>query len=301
MNESPALREIVVPASSANLGPGLDTLAVALDLYLKVTIVDVDPAHPDRLTTTFAGGAITGENRLETAFRLARSRFNVPVPGVHVEVRTEIPMRAGLGSSAAAAVAGLKLYEAMSSPRPSSEWLALATEIEGHPDNAAAALFGGLAASCQLDNGAIAAQSWPWPAAVAFVVATPDVPLETRVARSVLPATVPLKDAVFNVQRVVRLLHALDSGDFDGLREAMRDRWHQPFRAPLVPAMTEMLALEHPAILGTCLSGAGPSMLALARAERASEVAAVVGQLYDRMDVRHTIRTLRAHSTVLTC
>jgi homoserine kinase len=297
MTVTPAVRKIVVPASSANLGPGLDTLAVALKLYLRVTIVDVDETTPDHVTATFASGTFAGENRIDTAFRLARSRIGVPVPGVRIDVRSDIPMRAGLGSSAAAAVAGLKLYEAMTTARPAGEWLALATEIEGHPDNAAAALLGGLAASCQLDSGAIEAQSWNWPASVALVVVTPDVPLETRIARGVLPATVPFKDAVFNLQRVVRFIRALESGRLDELREAMRDRWHQPFRASLVPAMAEMLALEHPALLGTCLSGAGPSMLALAKAEAADEVAAAVRQLYDQLDVRHTVRTLGAHPT----
>jgi homoserine kinase len=214
---------------------------------------------------------------------------------VRIQVSSDIPRRAGLGSSAAATVAGLKLYEGLTSPRAVEETLALACEIEGHPDNAAASLMGGITASCQHDDGRVTAQAWAWPAAIKFVVATPDVPLDTAYARSVLPANIGLRDAVFNLQRAVRLVRALETERYDELREALRDRWHQPFRAPLVPALAEALTLEHPALLGVCLSGAGPSILALALSGRESEVAALLGDLYDRLNVAHTIRVLEAH------
>jgi homoserine kinase len=286
---------IVVPASTANLGPGLDTLAVAVQLYTRVRIVEVLPERPDQVETEFVDGPFTGENRIETAFGLARKRAGIVVPGVRIQMSSDIPRRAGLGSSAAATVAGLKLYEALTRPRTVEDTLALASEIEGHPDNAAASLLGGITASCQHDDGRVTAQAWPWPVAIKFVVATPDVPLDTAYARSVLPASIGLRDAVFNLQRAVRLVRALETERYDELREALRDRWHQPFRAPLVPALAEALTLEHPALLGVCLSGAGPSILALALAGRESEVAALLGGLYDRLNVAHTIRVLEAH------
>src|SRR4051794_16815004 len=107
--------EIVVPASTANLGPGFDTLAIAVRLYTRVRVVERRPEAPDTLETVFVDGPFTGENRIETAFRLARAKAGVPAPGAKIEVRSDIPRRAGLGSSAAATVAGLQLYHALTS------------------------------------------------------------------------------------------------------------------------------------------------------------------------------------------
>ena len=286
--------EIAVPASIANLGPGFDALAVAVRLYTRVRITAVNPSAPDTIESVFVDGPLGGKNRIESAFRLARARIGQPTPGLRIEVQSDVPLRAGLGSSAAAAVAGLKLYEMLTSPRPIEDWMPLACEVEGHPDNAAAAWLGGLTTSCQHENGRVTVHSWPWPDAVRFVVATPHLPLETAHARAILPATVPLRDAIFNLQRALLLVRALETGRYDQLREAMRDRWHQPVRSPLVPGLAVALALDHPALLGVCLSGAGPSILALS-AGREPEVATLLRDLYDRLGIGCTIRTLAAH------
>ena len=286
--------EIVVPASTANLGPGFDTLAVTVRLYTRVKIVELLPATPNVVETTFVDGPFTGENRIETAFKYAHLHAGGSVPGVRIEVRSDIPRRAGLGSSAAAAVAGFKLYGALTTPRAPRDWLSLASEVEGHPDNAAASLLGGMTMTCQFEDGRVAAHAWRWPEAVGLIVATPDVPLDTAYARSVLPASVRMRDAVFNLQRAVLLIRALESGRYEELREAMKDRWHQPFRCPLVPALSEALELRHPGLLGVCLSGAGPSILALVQGHEA-EIGDLLRGLYDRLGVSHTIRRLRAH------
>jgi homoserine kinase len=284
----------VIPASTANLGPGFDTLSVALELYTRVRVLETLPSRPDTIETVFSDGTFPGENRIETAFRYARLQSGVPAPGVRIEVQSDIPRRAGLGSSAAATIAGLRLYGALTTPRPLAEWLPIASEVEGHPDNAAASLFGGITSSCQCDDGRVLTHSWRWPDAIQFVVATPDAPLDTAHARSVLPGSVRMRDAVFNLQRAILFVRALESGRYDDLREAMRDRWHQPFRQPLVPALAEAIGMEHPGLLGVCLSGAGPSILALVSGH-ASEVGAELGTLYDRLGVSHTIRILKAH------
>jgi homoserine kinase len=286
--------DLVIPASTANLGPGFDTLSVALQLYTRVRVVERLPSRPDTIETVFLDGLFTGENRIETAFRYARLQFGAPAPGVRIEVQSDIPRRAGLGSSAAATIAGVKLYGLLTSSRPDSDCLQVASEVEGHPDNAAASLFGGFTVSCQLDDGRVSTDAWRWPDEVRFVVGTPDVPLDTAHARSVLPGSLRMRDAVFNLQRAVMLIRALETGRYEDLREAMRDRWHQPFRQPLVPGLAEAMELRHPALLGVCLSGAGPSILALARGQ-VEEVAALLGSLYDRLGVSHTIRVLRAH------
>ena len=286
--------EIAVPGSISNLGPAFDALSVAVGLYLRVRIVAIRPSAPDTLECQFVTGPVPGENRIEVAFRCAREHVGIAAPGLQVEVRSEVPARSGLGSSAAATVAGLRLYEAVTAPRSDAEWLPMACAMEGHADNAAAALLGGLTVSCQHEDGRVTARASRSPPGIRFVVATPDVALETERARGVLPASVPLRDAVFNLQRSLLLVRALENGHYDDLREAMRDRWHQPCRAPLVTGLSEALALEHPSLLGLCLSGAGPSIAALTAGE-GTDVAALLGTLYDRLGISCTIRTLSAH------
>jgi homoserine kinase len=289
--------EIHVPGSVSNLGPGFDALSVAVQIYLRVRVVDVLPAAPDTIETRFNGGSPGGENRIETAFRHARARIGLPAPGVRIEATSDIPTRAGLGSSGAATVAGLLLYQRLTSPIDPAHLLALAVDVEGHPDNAAAALLGGLTVSCQRDDGRVTARAWRWPADVQIVVATPCAELETAHARRVLPDSVTLRDAVFNLQRALLLVHALGSGAHGDLREALRDRWHQPARAALVPGLSEVLALEDEAILGACLSGAGPSILVFTGG-RAAEAQALLSDVYRRLGMPTTIRVLAAHQPV---
>jgi homoserine kinase len=287
-------QEIVVPGSISNLGPAFDTLAVAVRLYLRVRVAEVRPAAPDTFECRFDRPLI-GENRIEQAFRHARRLIGIPAPGVSIEVRCDIPPQAGLGSSGAATVAGLRLYELVTKPT-AADWLTVASDIEGHPDNVAASMTGGLTLSCLHDDGRVTARAWRWPSDVRLVVATPDVRVETSHARSVLPEAVGMPDAVFNLQRALMLVHALENGRYDDLREAMRDRWHQPFRASLMPGLAEALALDHPAVLGVSLSGAGPSIVALA-AERPSEVANLLENIFTRLGLTCTVRTLDAHQT----
>ena len=265
--------EIVVPATIGNLGSGFDALSAALQLYLRLRILDVDPAAPDRLVTEFAGA---------------------PPPG-GILVSTEIPIRAGLGSSAAAAVAGLRLYQSLTGALSEEDMLSLGCECEGHPDNAAACLLGGLTISCLHEDGRVTARSSPWPDRLRFVIATPDASLATKDARAVLPQGVPLDDAVFNLQRALLLVRALDDQRYDDLREAFRDRWHQPARSALVPGLREALAIDHPAILGVCLSGSGPSVAAVAAPGHEQEAAKVLGDVYRRLQLAHTIRIVAAH------
>jgi homoserine kinase len=287
--------EIVVPATIGNLGSGFDALSAALQLYLRLRILDVDPAAPDRLVTEFAGAPPPGANGIEHAYTLARARAGVTAPGVRILVSTEIPIRAGLGSSAAAAVAGLRLYQSLTGALSEEDMLSLGCECEGHPDNVAACLLGGLTISCLHEDGRVTARSSPWPDRLRFVIATPDTSLATKDARAVLPQDVPLDDAVFNLQRALLLVRALDDERYDDLREAFRDRWHQLARSALVPGLREALAIDHPAILGVCLSGSGPSVAAVAAPGHEQEAAEVLGDVYRHLQLAHTIRIVAAH------
>jgi homoserine kinase len=286
--------EILVPASISNLGPGFDTLSVAVQIYLRAQVVGVSPAGAGELSCEFVGRALVGENRIERAFRAAADRSGLALPSLAVAVRSEIPLRAGLGSSGAAAVAGLRLFEALAGPRPNGDWLTIAARLEGHPDNAAASLLGGLTSSCQREDGTAAAYRWRWPPALRFVIATPEVEVETPMARRILPDAFPRADAIFNVQRVALLLHTLQSGRYEELREALRDRWHQPYRERIVPGLASALALEHPDLYGVCLSGSGPSVVGIA--ERNFEaIEGLFAEVYRRLGIPCRVRTVSAH------
>jgi homoserine kinase len=287
--------EIVVPGSISNIGPGLDSLAVAVNLYVRVRIVDVQPGHPDRIDTLFLGGTPPGENKVAAAIRLARSRVGEAAPGVRLEVVSELPVAAGLGSSAAAAVAGLRVYEALTRSYAQEALLTWGAELDGHPDNVSASLLGGFVVSCAREDGCVVARTAPWPEVIRFVVATPAATLETARSRCALPAAVPLPDAVFNLQRALLLVRSVESGRFDDLREALRDRWHQSARADLVPGLREALALDHPDVIGCCLSGSGTSVVALARADRAAAARELLSGVYQGLGVAHTMRILSAH------
>ena len=195
---------------------------------------------------------------------------------------------------AAATVAGLRLRELVDGRRPGDEILAAASKIEGHPDNAAPALFGGVTSCCATETGAINVTKWPWPARWRIVVATPQLGLATAVSRRALPAKVPLGDAVFNMQHVALLLGALQSGRAADFREALRDRVHQPYRQRLVPGLRRLLAVRHPDVIGFCLSGAGPSIAAFATGTTAG-VEALFRDAYRKERIACTVRTVKVH------
>ena len=284
--------EIKVPGSIANLGPGFDTLGVAVQLYLRLSVTPL-PGN-NELRFRFIDGGPGGENYIERAFRFVADQRGGPFPSLSIEVRSDIPTRSGLGSSAAATVAGLRLFEAIAGPLPPQGLLNAACALEHHPDNVAAALLGGLTVSCQLPDRSVVAVRLEWPEQLQFLVLTPEYALPTTESRKVLPERVTREDAVFNLQRVALLLQALQSGNFALLREAINDRLHQPSRQKLVPGLEQALALQHPDLLGVCLSGAGPSIVALAEHNLAS-VEELLGQTFRSTGLPFKIRRLRAH------
>jgi homoserine kinase len=285
---------VVVPGSVANLGGGFDTLGVAVQLYLRARIVSVRDDGRARLTVATSTPPVRGQNAVERAFEAMAQRSGVRAPSVEVEVSSEIPMAAGLGSSAAATVAGLRVFERVTEPIEDRVLLGVATMLEGHADNAAPALFGGFNSVLQVEQGDPVAMRWEWPDEVLLVVATPSVGLATAKARAALADHVSRADAIFNLQRVLSLVHALQHREYDRVREAVRDRWHQPARASLVPLLGEVLAIDDPDVLGAFLSGAGPSVALLVRRDT-DRIEKLLMSLYARGGVDTAVRTLRIH------
>jgi homoserine kinase len=287
---------VAVPGSVANLGGGFDTLGVAVQLYLRARIVSVRDDGGARLTVATSTPPVRGQNAVERAFEAMAVRTGVRAPSVEVEVSSEIPMAAGLGSSAAATVAGLRIFERVTEPIDDRVLLGMATKLEGHADNAAPALFGGLNSVLQIERADPVAMRWTWPDEVQLVVATPAVGLATAKARAALADHISRADAIFNLQRVLALVHALQHREYDRVREAVRDRWHQPARAALVPLLDEVIAINDPDVLGAFLSGAGPSVALLVRRD-SRRIEQLLTSLYSRHGVDATIRTLNVHHT----
>ncbi len=256
---------VSVPASSANLGPGFDAIGLALDVRIRAVATVRDA--PGENTFAFDGGRYrpTHDGLLDEIRRgIARVVGQVVVPAVDVVVTNDIPLGKGLGGSAAGAVLGVALGARLLPKMPGDAALAqIVAEIEGHPDNALPALFGGIVIAAQTVDEPLMFLRFAAPPRMSAVVIVPQIEMPTAEARAILPASYSKRDAVFNIQRAALLGAALASGRTDMLRTAMADRIHQPYRASFVPGLTAMLALDDPNVLGIALSGAGPSVIAL--------------------------------------
>lgn len=285
--------EIAVPGSTANLGAGFDTLGLALQIYLRLRIEAELPGERGRVDWRFVGPAPPGENFLERGLRAGLAGTSA-FTGLRVSVTSEIPMRSGLGSSAAALVAGLRLASLLSPSLGDDQLLAAATRLEGHPDNVSASILGGLTISCVGEDGRVHALRARWPEAWRLVIATPHLELETELARAVLPRQVPMSAAVANIQRAALLVQAVNAVDARVVREALRDRLHQPYRAALVPGLERALALDVPPLVGVFLSGAGPSIAAIVEG-RGAEVGRAFEALYRDLGLEATIRFVGVH------
>jgi homoserine kinase len=259
---------VEVPASTANLGAGFDVLALALDLVNEITVgpsleLPAGEVFTDVLgegATELAGGR---PNRFTEAFLGSVGESD---HGWHVEMRNAIPLARGLGSSAAATVAGLVCGRALRTDRTISDddLLAIATRLEGHPENAAASLLGGfVVAAASADGPSVVRLDVPAPLQVVLFI--PDQQLATSEMRAVLPADVPREDAIHNVGRAALAVAAFASGRLDRLGLATEDRLHEPYREKVFPALPILVgAAREAGALGACLSGAGSTIVAFA-------------------------------------
>jgi homoserine kinase len=271
---------VVVPASSANVGCAFDCAAIALNLYLRASAT----LSKSGFEVTYRGANADqiprdASNLILKAMQSAASIVHASLPAVQLDVQNDIPLGVGLGSSAAAIVAGVLLGGKLSGNELSfADALRVAAEIEGHPDNVAAALHGGfvLAATPQ-DAASVLVAKANVSQALDFVAVIPDIPLPTENARAVLPAQYSRRDVVANLQRTALLAANFFSGG-ELSPELFRDALHQPYRSLLVPGIAECLAFRHAGLAGVFLSGAGSAVMAIVRHSSREIGDALVGE-----------------------
>ncbi len=275
MSERIAIR---VPATGANLGCLFDCGAIALSLYLDIRVT---PRAGDEVVVRYRGVnadrvSLGGDNLIVRTMRETLGSWG-KTRGFELEIENQIPVGAGVGSSAAAIVGALAAsYRLADRTLLDEEIVSLAAAREGHPDNVAAAWQGGFTVAVETP-GRVLSYSCPVPEPLGLVLVSPDYAVPTGEARKVLPENYSRADAVHNLQRAAVLTSQFFSGKAELHRCFFDDRWHQSFRAHLVPGLPEVLALSHPDLLGVCLSGAGPSLLAFTRGDPA-----VIGELIQK-------------------
>ena len=260
-------RLVRVPASSANLGPGYDAMAAAVSLHLELEVEETGEFSLD------PGGLEVSTGRDNLVVRAFESLH--PADGIAFRLRSEIPLARGLGSSAAAIVAGLfaadHLFELALSKE---EMLARATELEGHPDNVAAAIYGGFVVCGAGAEGAPLAARFDPPEGLEGIVAIPPEEVSTELAREAIPAEIPLADALANVSAAALLVLGLRSADLDLVARGLHDSIHQPRRRELYPRSMEIVdAATELGALGATISGAGPTVLVWTTWQDAGNVA----------------------------
>ena len=254
--------QIRVPATSANMGSGFDSLGIALTMYNTVWMEESDNLE----IVSRDGLAIPTDksNLIYWAAEKLYEKCGKTLPGLHIEQKSDIPMTRGLGSSSACIVAGL--YGAnrlLGSPFTVGDLVNISAELEGHPDNTTPALLGGLVTSA-MEGGRVHSVSVPVSERISFAVLIPPFELSTTVARSVLPDTVSREDAVYNLSRSALMTSSLFSGALENLRVAVQDKLHQPYREHFIPGLSQVFRIcTELGSFGTYISGAGPTIIAI--------------------------------------
>jgi homoserine kinase len=261
---------VQVPATTANLGPGFDVLGMALNLYNDVEMEET--AEGLQITVEGEGAETIPRDESNLVFQMAQAVFErvgrAPC-GLRLHLRNRIPVTRGLGSSSAAVVGGLAAANRLlGDPLTLQELFELATEIEGHPDNVAPAIFGGVVVS-GMARGQLRTVRIAPPSNLHAVVAVPSFELPTSVAREVVPQELSRADAIFTASHVGLMTAALLQGDLELFGAVLEDRMHQPYRERLIPGMRDVVAAaEEAGALGVVLSGAGPTMIAFVEGQK---------------------------------
>ncbi|NLL70780.1 MAG: homoserine kinase [Epulopiscium sp.] len=281
---------VKVPATTANMGPGFDCIGMSLDLYNTITIEEIPQGLEIIIKNPQDIEIPTDETNLiyQTIVQFYQS-IGKTVPGIRLVQEDHIPCTRGLGSSAACIAAGLLIANKLAGTNYSKEKLAkLGAIMEGHPDNIVPAFLGGMVTAV-LDKDELHYIKIPLPSQLSFALLVPDFPLSTEKARQVIPKSLSLEDGIYNASRTALLVASMMSGEIQHLQVAMEDRFHQPYRIPLVPHMEDIFekALSLGA-KGVFLSGAGPTLIAVIEEEMnfKKKITPFLQQLPRRWDIK---------------
>ena len=296
-----------VPATTANLGPGFDSLGLALPIYniisieetiLPCTGVEVNVMKDVEDAELLEKLHEIPQDRDNIIFKAVETLYNLvgqDASELKITVQTNIPIARGLGSSASVIVGGLlAANELLGFPADETALLSIATEAEGHPDNVVPAILGGMVMSSMEDDGSVICRKLDWPEEWHITVGIPDYELPTNVARSVLPESYSLDDAKFNARKYAMLVHAITTKDAPLMKAAMEDKLHQPYRERLVPGFVEIRdALKHEEnVLGTVISGAGPAIIVVSQKNNVEKIERTIKECWNNLNIHSEVRTL---------
>lgn len=302
---------VKVPATTANIGPGFDCLGMALPIFNTITIEETVLPGTGIEINVIAESAAIDELSLEhipldenslvyKAVELLYNSIGQTPSELKINIHSNIPVARGLGSSASVIVGALiAANELLGKPADEVALLSIACEIEGHPDNITPAIVGGLVLSSQEDDGSVIYRKLNWPTEWAITVCVPDFELSTDIARSVLPKEVPMKDAIFNAQRLGMFVQAVNTKDAELMKLALKDRLHQPYRMKLVPGLDKIMDnLRHiDSVLGCVLSGAGSSILVISEKNDLDKIRGIVKDTWTDQNIKSDIKTLNIEQT----
>ncbi len=297
---------VKVPATTANLGPGFDCLGMALPIYNTVTIeetvlpgtgVEINVLADESVGEDFSIEHIPMDENsiIYKAVELLYNSIGQSPSELKINIHSQIPIARGLGSSASVIVGGLiAANELLGRPADEAALLSIATEVEGHPDNVTPAIVGGLVISAKEDDGSIVYRKLEWPDEWVITVCIPEYELATDISRSVLPEEVPMKDAVYNAQRMAMFVEAIHTKDTELMKLALKDKLHQPYRMKLVPGLEKIIQnLKHEEnVLGCVLSGAGPSILIISLKNDLERIRTMVKETWHDLNLKAEILTL---------
>ena len=295
---------VKVPATTANLGPGFDSLGLALPIFNIITVEEtimpgtgieiniIDETHEQDIISI-----PTDENNIVyKAIELLYNSIGQTPSELKITIRTQIPIARGLGSSASVIVGGLMAAnELLGRPADEAALLSIATEIENHPDNITPAVVGGFVVSSLEEDGSVVYSKMNWPKDWNITVCIPDYELSTSIARSVLPEEVPMKDAIFNLKHTAMLVQAVNTHDEKLMKIALHDRLHQQYREKLIPGLKEIneALLHEENVLGVVISGAGPSVLVISHGNNLNKIRVTVSKVWLDLNVKSKILTLQ--------
>ena len=295
---------VKVPATTANIGPGFDCLGMALQIYNTITVEET--VYP---TTGLEINVIKNDDDDINDFHIPTDESNVVYkaiellyaytgqtpPAMRINIKSDIPIAKGLGSSASVIVGGiLAANELLGNPADEAALLSIANEVEGHPDNIAPAMVGGFVISSVEEDASIIYRKLEWPSEWKLTVCIPDYELATPISRSVLPETVPIADAAYNARRCAMLVEAIHTKDSKLLRLALQDKLHQPYRTRLIPGLDDIIEnLKHiDNVIGTVLSGAGPTILVISEGNNIDLIKDTIQDIWSKYGVKANMKTV---------